>query len=146
MHQPTRRSVSLSPSKLRVPFEATMPKKEHAIWCYKQPQNNMFRLGQTAPQRNLVLQAAPISTNHMFPLALTCPQRNTPVGARRSPKITDRGRIDIPHRHPFATWFCDFGSRLSRGGVPPTRPPNLSLRSQTTTRQHVRLAFVIHVT
>jgi hypothetical protein len=31
--------LSLFPSTRRVPFEATMPKKEHTIWCYKQPQN-----------------------------------------------------------------------------------------------------------
>ena len=94
---------------------------------------------------------------------MTCPKRNTPVLVEREHNLLSLSTRfpppyqgeSIPHHHPFATWYIALQdvpkihpkhqlrlpnlARLSRG---PLRPPNLSLRSQTTTSQPVRLAFV----
>ena len=97
--------LCLSRSTRRVRFEATMPKKEHAIWCYKQPQN----ISQTAPKRNLMLQAVVIATNNVFRLALTWARKNTRVGARRNQKITDHSATSSPTteaRQPQKAIWC----------------------------------------
>ena len=100
----------------RVPFGPNMRTKEHTSWCQKKPKNHgpqcykqPHNWSQTAPERNLVLQAAPIATKNVFRLALTCARKNAPVGAKRNPKITDhstRSSLTTEAKQPQKGIWC----------------------------------------
>ena len=103
----------------RAPFGPHMGTKEHTSWCQKKPKNHgpqcykqPHNWSQTAPERNLVLQAAPLATKNVFRLALTRAQENTPVGTRRSTKITDQGGIDESMPHPGQRWIVKLPGRI----------------------------------
>ena len=88
-----------------------------------------------------------ISTLHLFtsPGLSLCPYRlslSTRLSTRLPPIIVNQDHIslqNVPKTSPNHQLRLQKGARSSRG---PPRPPNLSLRSQTTTSQLVQLAFV----